>query len=134
MAEPSKYGVVVYSPENGQIDRFVEKPQEYVGNKINAGMYIFSPSVLNRIELRPTSIEKEVFPAMAADKNLFAMELRGKCSNVMTNIVFSRVFTLMYMYIVLTLCKSSNPYEADVLCLEPKREISFGAFPSDECN
>lgn len=77
VAEPSKYGVVVYSPENGQIDRFVEKPQEYVGNKINAGMYIFNPSILKRIELRPTSIEKEIFPAMAADKNLFAMELRG---------------------------------------------------------
>ena len=35
--EPSKYGVVVYKPENGQIERFVEKPQEYVSNKINAG-------------------------------------------------------------------------------------------------
>lgn len=84
MAEPSKYGVVVYSPENGQIDRFVEKPQEYVGNKINAGMYIFNPSILKRIELRPTSIEKEIFPAMAADKNLFAMELRGMSSNMIT--------------------------------------------------
>ncbi len=37
MEEPSKYGVVVYKPENGQIERFVEKPQEYVSNKINAG-------------------------------------------------------------------------------------------------
>jgi len=75
--EPSKYGVVVYSPENGKIDRFVEKPQEYVSNKINAGMYIFNVSVLDRIELRPTSIEKETFPAMAADGDLFAMDLKG---------------------------------------------------------
>ena len=50
--EPSKYGVVVYDVENGRIDRFVEKPQEYVGNKINAGMYILSPSVLRRIKVR----------------------------------------------------------------------------------
>ena len=49
--EPSKYGVVVYDHTNGKIDRFVEKPQEYVGNKINAGMYIFTPSILNRIEV-----------------------------------------------------------------------------------
>ena len=49
--EPSKYGVVVYDQSNGKIDRFVEKPQEYVGNKINAGMYIFTPSILNRIEV-----------------------------------------------------------------------------------
>ena len=49
--EPSKYGVVVYDQTTGKIDRFVEKPQEYVGNKINAGMYIFTPSILNRIEV-----------------------------------------------------------------------------------
>lgn len=49
--EPSKYGVVVYDPENGRIQKFVEKPQEYVSNKINAGMYILSPSVLDRIEV-----------------------------------------------------------------------------------
>ncbi|UJR28735.1 hypothetical protein I4U23_009964 [Adineta vaga] len=75
--EPSKYGVVVYEPTSGKIDRFVEKPREYVSNKINAGLYIFNPSILNRIELRPTSIEKEIFPAMASDKQLFAFELKG---------------------------------------------------------
>ncbi|GFX02509.1 mannose-1-phosphate guanyltransferase beta-A [Trichonephila clavipes] len=47
--EPSKYGVVVYD-EHGKVDRFVEKPQEFVSNRINAGMYILNPSVLNRIE------------------------------------------------------------------------------------
>jgi mannose-1-phosphate guanylyltransferase len=74
--EPSKYGVVVLK-EGEQIDKFVEKPKIYVGNKINAGIYIFNPSVLNRIELRPTSIEKEVFPDMAAEGQLYAMELPG---------------------------------------------------------
>ena len=76
--EPSKYGVVVYQPENGCIDRFVEKPQEFVSNKINAGMYIFNPSILKRIPLKPTSIEREIFPVMAAEGDLFAMELKGK--------------------------------------------------------
>jgi len=75
--EPSKYGVVVYEKSTGKIDRFVEKPQQYVSNKINAGLYIFSPSMLDRIELRPTSIEKEIFPAMADDQNLYALELDG---------------------------------------------------------
>ena len=41
------------------------------------GMYILNPSVLSRIELRPMSIEKEVFPFMATDGQLFAMELQG---------------------------------------------------------
>lgn len=51
MEEPSKYGVVVYDNQTGQIEKFVEKPQVYVSNKINAGLYIFSPEILNRIEV-----------------------------------------------------------------------------------
>ena len=49
--EPSKYGVVVYDQENGRIKRFVEKPKEFVSNKINAGLYIFNPTILTRIEV-----------------------------------------------------------------------------------
>ena len=50
--EPSKYGVVVYNPKSGQIDRFVEKPKIFVSNKINAGMYIFNPAILKRIKVQ----------------------------------------------------------------------------------
>lgn len=74
--EPSKYGVVVYG-EQGKIVKFIEKPQDFVSNKINAGMYILNPSVLSKIQLKPTSIEKEVFPNMAKDGELFAFELQG---------------------------------------------------------
>lgn len=74
--EPSKYGVVVYNNENC-IECFIEKPQEFISNKINAGIYILNPSVLKRIEIRPTSIEKEVFPAMASDQDLYAFDLEG---------------------------------------------------------
>ncbi|XP_011794468.1 PREDICTED: mannose-1-phosphate guanyltransferase beta isoform X3 [Colobus angolensis palliatus] len=48
--EPSKYGVVVCEADTGRIHRFVEKPQVFVSNKINAGMYILSPAVLRRIQ------------------------------------------------------------------------------------
>lgn len=51
VAEPSAYGVVVTKPNSTVIDRFVEKPVEFVGNRINAGIYIFNPSVLDRIEV-----------------------------------------------------------------------------------
>ncbi|KAG6481530.1 hypothetical protein ZIOFF_058134 [Zingiber officinale] len=58
--EPSKYGVVVMDEDSGgRVDRFVEKPKVFVGNKINAGIYLLNPSVLDRIELRQTSMEKE---------------------------------------------------------------------------
>lgn len=42
-----------------------------------SGMYILNPSVLSRIELRPTSIEKEIFPMMSQESQLYAMELEG---------------------------------------------------------
>ncbi|ORY31240.1 nucleotide-diphospho-sugar transferase [Naematelia encephala] len=77
VAEPSNYGVVVTKPGTTIIDRFVEKPVEFVGNRINAGIYIFHPKVLDRIELRPTSIEKEVFPAIVADGQLHSYDLQG---------------------------------------------------------
>lgn len=75
--EPSKYGVIVYEQDSGKIERFVEKPREFVSNKINAGMYMFSPAILNRIEPKPTSIEKEVFPFMANEGQLYCLELQG---------------------------------------------------------
>ncbi|GLC44512.1 hypothetical protein PLESTB_000065300 [Pleodorina starrii] len=74
--DPTKYGVVVMD-EYGQVQRFVEKPKEFVGDKINAGIYVCSPSILKRIELRPTSIEREVFPHVAADNLLYAYTLNG---------------------------------------------------------
>jgi len=74
--EPSKYGVVV-SNDDGKILQFVEKPKIYVGNKINAGLYIFNPSIFDKIEAKPTSIEKEIFPKMAAEGQLYCMTLPG---------------------------------------------------------
>ncbi len=51
--------------------------QVFVGDKINAGIYVLSPRVLDRIELRPTSIEKETFPLIARDNALYAFTLPG---------------------------------------------------------
>ncbi|KAK5441922.1 mannose-1-phosphate guanyltransferase [Exophiala xenobiotica] len=76
--EPSKYGVIVHKPGHpSRIDRFVEKPVEFVGNRINAGIYIFNPAILKRIELRPTSIEQETFPAICKDGLLHSFDLEG---------------------------------------------------------
>lgn len=77
VSDPSKYGVVVNDPASGQIQRFVEKPQTFVGDQINAGIYLFNNTILKRIENRPMSIEREVFPQCAADKQLYCMQLPG---------------------------------------------------------
>ena len=76
--EPSKYGVIVHTPDHpSKIDRFVEKPVEFVGNRINAGIYMLNPSILKRIELRPTSIEQETFPSLCKDGQLHSFDLEG---------------------------------------------------------
>lgn len=52
------------------VQKFVEKPKEFISNKINAGIYILSSKVISRIENKPTSIEREIFPQMASDGEL----------------------------------------------------------------
>ncbi|CAK4082886.1 unnamed protein product [Aphanomyces euteiches] len=81
--EPSAYGVVLTDPDgSGRIDRFFEKPRDFVGNQVNAGVYILNREVLDRIELRPTSMEQEIFPQMAAEGNLYSLTMRGYWQDV----------------------------------------------------
>jgi len=62
--EVSDYGVVV-SDKNGQITSFQEKPSvdEALSNKVNTGIYIFEPEVLNLIPEGETyDIGSDLFP------------------------------------------------------------------------
>ncbi len=73
--DPSRFGVVP-TDENGRVLAFVEKPprDEAPTNLINAGTYIFEPSVLDRIAPEGrVSVERVTFPALAADGVLYAM-------------------------------------------------------------
>jgi mannose-1-phosphate guanylyltransferase len=73
--DPSRFGVVPTTPE-GKVIAFVEKPprDEAPTNQINAGTYVFEPSVLARIAPEGrVSVERETFPALAADGVLYAL-------------------------------------------------------------
>ena len=73
--DPSAYGVVELEAD-GRVLRFVEKPAPGTAptNLINAGTYVFEPSVLGRIDTgRKVSVEREVFPAVVADGGLYAV-------------------------------------------------------------
>lgn len=59
-----------------------EKPEEWVGDDINAGIYLFNRKMLSRINLRPTSIEREIFPAMAYDQQLCIYPLTGYWADI----------------------------------------------------
>lgn len=74
--EPSRYGVILYD-DNNKITNFIEKPQKYVGNRINAGIYIFNKKLLNRVKPIPQSLEREVFPEVAKDNELYKFDLPG---------------------------------------------------------
>lgn len=81
--EPAKYGKSVVVPhETGLIDRFVEHGRTFAGNLINAGVYIFSPAIFDRIQLRTTSMEKEVLPSLAGEDQLYCMRLDGYWMNI----------------------------------------------------
>jgi len=71
--DPSRYGVVAVGAD-GRVGAFLEKPpQPPPGCGINAGTYLMEPSVVGRIAGgRRVSVEREVFPAMAADGTLWA--------------------------------------------------------------
>ncbi|KRW99939.1 hypothetical protein PPERSA_12615 [Pseudocohnilembus persalinus] len=74
--EPSKYGVIIHD-QKGKIERFVEKPKEFIGDEINAGLYLFNTSVIERIPMQPTMLEKQVFPQMASEQQLYGLILPG---------------------------------------------------------
>lgn len=73
--DPSSFGVVDIDG-SGLVSQFVEKPAPGTApsNLINAGTYVFEPSVLARIPSgRKVSIERETFPQIVADGRLYAM-------------------------------------------------------------
>jgi mannose-1-phosphate guanylyltransferase len=73
--DPSAFGVVP-TDDDGRVIAFIEKPprDEAPTNLINAGTYVLEPSVVARIPGgRRVSIERETFPALAADRTLFAL-------------------------------------------------------------
>jgi mannose-1-phosphate guanylyltransferase len=74
--DPSRYGVVP-TDEDGRVQAFVEKPaaEDAPSNWINAGTYVLEPSVLDRIApVGRVSVERETFPAIAAEGALYGYE------------------------------------------------------------
>ena len=77
VSDPSKYGAVVYDQASGLMQKYVEKPQIFVSNRINAGFYIFQPSVLDRIENKPTSLERDIIPFQVREEQMYCYQLKG---------------------------------------------------------
>ena len=73
--DPSAFGVVP-TDDDGRVVAFIEKPPpgEAPTNLINAGFYVVEPRAVDRIpDGERVNIERVTFPAMAADRSLYAM-------------------------------------------------------------
>jgi mannose-1-phosphate guanylyltransferase len=74
--DPSAFGVVATTAD-GRVTQFVEKPnrEDAPTDWINAGTYVLNPSVLARIPKdKRSSIEREIFPLIAQEGRLFALQ------------------------------------------------------------
>jgi mannose-1-phosphate guanylyltransferase len=79
VADPSRYGLVRTS-HDGRVETFLEKPrpEEIDTDLINAGLYVLEREVLDLVPPgRAVSIEREVFPALAAEGSVYGAALPG---------------------------------------------------------
>ncbi len=79
VADPSRYGVVVCDPD-GRVREFVEKPpvDRAPSNQISVGIYALEPSALDSVpEGARASIEREVFPLLVANGQMYAVAWDG---------------------------------------------------------
>jgi mannose-1-phosphate guanylyltransferase len=66
VADPRAFGCV--PTENGRVTAFLEKTEDPPTDQINAGCYVFSRKIIDRIPHgREVSVEREVFPALLSD-------------------------------------------------------------------
>jgi mannose-1-phosphate guanylyltransferase len=79
VADPSRYGLV-RTASDGRVETFLEKPrpEEIDTDLINAGLYVLEPEVLDLVPAgRAVSIEREVFPRLAAEGAVYGIALPG---------------------------------------------------------
>ncbi|OBK89210.1 GDP-mannose pyrophosphorylase [Mycolicibacter heraklionensis] len=66
VGDPRAFGCV--PTDDGRVTAFLEKTEDPPTDQINAGCYVLSRDVIDRIPRgRPVSVEREVFPALLAD-------------------------------------------------------------------
>ena len=79
VADPSRYGLVRLDGD-GRVTSFLEKPrpEEIDTDLINAGLYVLEPDVLDLVPAgQAISIEREVFPRLAAEGSVYGLALPG---------------------------------------------------------
>lgn len=83
--DPSAYGVVVTDSED-MVEEFVEKPAPGTepAKTVNAGIYVLDKRALDGYGPGPLSFERVVFPALAVERDLGGVPLRGRWLDIGT--------------------------------------------------
>jgi mannose-1-phosphate guanylyltransferase len=82
--DPTRYGTVELT-KNNRVIKFIEKPAKgkAPSHLINAGIYVLEPEILEYIPpTQRVSIEREVFPKLAAKKKLYAYNFQGLWTDI----------------------------------------------------
>ena len=76
--DPTRFGIVGLD-ENQRVTQFKEKPkpEEVFSNLINAGSYLFEDSIFDYIPKGRSSLEREVFPVLAEERELNGFSFDG---------------------------------------------------------
>jgi mannose-1-phosphate guanylyltransferase len=69
----------------GRITRFVEKDSQHTGPAwVSGGLYAFSPQLWSRLPKGSSSLERDVLPAMAAERRLIGVRMVGTFHDIGT--------------------------------------------------
>lgn len=121
--DPTAFGVIEY--DGGErVMRFIEKPPAHkiTSHYINAGTYIFEPSVLEDIPAgRPVSIEREIFPALLEKgKRVFVYRDNGYWMDIGT----PEKYYEAHLDIFAGRCRiPEHDARAGAICMEPSARI-----------
>jgi bifunctional UDP-N-acetylglucosamine pyrophosphorylase/glucosamine-1-phosphate N-acetyltransferase len=84
--EPSNYGIV--EVDEGKVRSIVEKPENFVSDLANAGLYVFSPAIFETIGITEKSergeyeITSSIQLLIKGSKDVKAVELKGLWSDI----------------------------------------------------
>jgi len=124
--DPTRFGIIGIDAKS-RITRFLEKPkpEEIFSNWINAGVYVLEPEILDLIEPQTkTSIEKEIFPPLAAEGRLHGFKFRGYWVDAGTPEAYLRAHKIL-----LDKTKASKSSELNV-----KAKINHPVLIGDNCS
>ena len=127
VADPSRYGLVRTAPD-GRVETFLEKPrpEEIDTDLINAGLYVLEPDVLELIPPdRAVSIEREVFPRLAADGAVYGIALPGYWLDIGTPESYLQAHRDVLERVFPT--EVGNALGADFTLVDPTAEVDPGA-------